>query len=43
MQKHHILYWGYSFQGEHAFKEKRQRRTEFIKALRQEGKEAGLI
>ena len=43
MQKHHFLYWGYSFQDEHAFKDKREKRTEFIKALRQEGREAGLI
>ena len=43
MQKHHFLYWEYSFQDEHAFKALRERRTEYIKALRQEGTEAGLI
>jgi len=41
--KTRMLYWGYSFHQEHAFKDKRQRRQEFMDELHKDARKAGLI
>ena len=43
MQNPQQLFWHYPYQAERDSKALREKRTRFIEALRQEGKEAGLI